>query len=245
MQKIYILFLLMLAGSLSCTEWRLFGDNEEQTEQMKELKPFHNIHIDGLFLVDIYQNGENKLIVKGTPDQIKHTNAEVKEQTLFINYPASRQWRSDYQKVQLELYVDSLEQIENRQPITLTTKDTLKSDKIRFLFLGELNRAEIFINSNHLYLRNSLTSTGKITIKGKAATSRIAIEGSTHLDAKYLLTQNTRIIQYSTADSYVCTKKILDVISHGSGDVYYLGNPAEINTDLKSSGNVFRYQNED
>lgn len=241
MHKLLFVFTSLLVLNTSCTEWDFYKDTESTIKETEELSTFSNILLDGLFIVDIYQDYENKVVLHGTADQLKNINIEIKDQTLHITCPATKQWKSDYQKIRLDLHIGTISQVENRQPVSISTKDTLKSDKLRFLMLGELNKLNLLTDCNHLYFRNSLTSTGDIQIKGKSNSSQIAIEGTTHLNAKEFITREMFIIQYSTADSYIYAEKELKVISHGSGNVYYLGNPKKITTTLKSSGEVFPY----
>ncbi|MFP4448818.1 MAG: GIN domain-containing protein [Bacteroidales bacterium] len=243
MKKLLFIFTILSIFNTSCTEWDFYKDTERTTNETEELSSFQKILLDGLFIVDIYQDYENKAVLHGTADQLENINIEINDQTLHITCPPTRQWKSDYQKIQLELHVGTITQIENRQPVSISAKDTLKGDKLRVLMLGELNELNLLTNCKHLYFRNSLTSTGNITIRGKSQSSQIAIEGTTHLNAKEFITREMFIIQYSTADSYIYAEKELKVISHGTGDVYYMGNPQKITTTLKSSGKVFPYDN--
>jgi hypothetical protein len=242
---LYILLpVAMMLVHTSCTEWGIFQNKTTTTEEFNQLGEFQEITLDGIFDVEIYQSERSNLFIQATPDQFNHLNIKNNDGQLFVKQESRRAWVSDYQKPLLKIHIDTLRTFENLKPIHLTTIDTLTTPSLKLLFLGELNLVKMCIDTDYLFLRNSLSSTGNITMEGNAGQSRIMIEGSTHLDAKGLKSKIAKVVQYSIADVFVHVNEKLTVDSRASGDVYFTGSPEIVNTDLKSTGRVIPLQDE-
>jgi hypothetical protein len=237
------LFFLIILVSLftSCTEWGLFHDDNIQTETYDKLEYFNKILLDGMYEVEIHQSDDEKLLIEGTNDQLANTKVNVENDSLLIHSPSRNLWISEYNKIKLIIYIDELVEFTSLKPVIFKTIDTLKSRKIHFYFKGEINTAEINVDVNYFYIKNSFTSTGNFIVRGKSNGASIRPGGSAHVNAKKLISNKTQVLHYSSGDAYVTAKNKLSVSSRASGDVYYLGSPKHISIELEADGNVFQY----
>jgi hypothetical protein len=83
-----------------------------------------------------------------------------------------------------------------------------------------------------------LSGSGDVELGGQAAAAKVTVAGSGDYNGSALVTDQTEVnADGSGAASVNATKRLVATVS-GSGDVTYLGNPAEITKDVSGSGEL-------
>ncbi len=243
MKRLFFLIIITSTFLTSCSEFNNIDNKNTVKKSYSNLGNFNSIHLDGIFEVEIYNSDKSEVIIKATNFQINQIKVDINQDTLLVKTSNSYSLLSKYKKPKLCIYLDSLYEFKSLKPIVLRTIDTLKNDRIYFYLWGDINDVSLLIKSSYFLIRNPLTGFGNYIIKGNTTRSVIVAGGSAHYNAKELKSYNTRIYQYSTANSYVNVQNRLKVLSHAMGNVYYLGNPADIIVESASSGKVIPYNN--
>jgi hypothetical protein len=83
-----------------------------------------------------------------------------------------------------------------------------------------------------------LSGSGDVELGGKAGTAKVTVSGSGDYTGSALVTDQTEVdVDGSGSASVNATQRLTATVS-GSGDVTYVGNPAQIAKDVSGSGDV-------
>lgn len=86
-----------------------------------------------------------------------------------------------------------------------------------------------------------INGSGDIRVGGITDSFSVQINGSGDVHALNLISKSVQIETNGSGDVYVHSLENLDVGIHGSGDVYYLGNPSHSNIEISGSGSAKRF----
>ncbi|MGM0497403.1 MAG: GIN domain-containing protein, partial [Bacteroidota bacterium] len=232
---LYIFFLFSLAG---CSEWDIFS-GEEIVKTYDNLEYFEQIHVDGLFNVELIQSENPKVVFRGTEEQHESLTISVKEKKLNIESKKTNQLNSGYSKAKLEIHQDSINQFWIYGPVNLYSNDTIKTDIFKLYYICELADTDLKVETSFFGVISQENSAGEYNFQGKSKTFSIRLRGSSFINAENLQARKVKIEQISIGDIHVNSQEKLKIISLNSGDVYYTGNPKEVEIELNSSGQVF------
>lgn len=235
---LYISALALVYITTSCNEWNLFSDSTQVQKTFETAESFHEIHIDGIFNVELEQNQNPGVIIKGTRDQIQATQAFIEEGILYVKANSIQQWRSDYGKASLTITVDSLSKLWSYKPIHLYSRDTIQSNKLWIYLIGELSESDLTVKANYFRFVNAETSTGKYHLTGKVEQFSCRLRGTGHLEARALKARRVHFTQESLGDAYVYAEQNLEAIFNSTGNIYYSGSPSDIYKEANSSGKL-------
>jgi len=237
----HLLFIFISCCLTGCTEWN--GFSSEKIEQTYDkLENFEQIHVDGLYKVELIQSENPKVVFRGTEKQHKSLSISVKEKKLNIGSKKTNPLSSSYSKAKLEIHQDSINQLWVYEPVDLYSKDTIKADKFSLIYYCELADTDITIDTRIFRVISMNGTAGKFNFKGQSQTFFIRLRGASSVNAKNLQARQVSIQQISIGDIFVNSQEKLKVISFNSGDVYYTGDPQEIEIELNSTGKVFNLQ---
>src|SRR6056297_28744 len=163
MKKLVYLIPLLF---LFCCNDSLFNQGQVITREIKT-QSFHNIKVNDIFEVYLYQDTIQKIIVKGGSNLIPNLTFEVnQEKTLTIDNLNNARWSRDYEKIELHITVDTLHFLTLNAPARVRCMDTLKTPELKIFSISEYAEISVLVNCNNLYLVNSGTSGGQISLKG-------------------------------------------------------------------------------
>lgn len=97
---------------------------------------------------------------------------------------------------------------------------------------------ELDFVAQNIDLKN--TGSGDIKIKGGGITFEPTLTGSGDLDAYDFYCSKVNVKTSGSGNATVYVQNSLFVTITGSGDVFYKGNPSELNTDISGSGNLVK-----
>lgn len=83
-----------------------------------------------------------------------------------------------------------------------------------------------------------LPGSGNITAEGAADTVNVRMSGSGNISCDKLQARSAQVRLNGSGNITVFADETLDVNLRGSGNVYYHGEPAQVNTSIPGSGNV-------
>jgi hypothetical protein len=86
----------------------------------------------------------------------------------------------------------------------------------------------------------SIPGSGSINLRGSTPFHSIEISGSGDFLGLNLITDETEITISGSGDCHVFANSVLDVKISGSGNVYYMGSPYSVTTQVTGSGQVFK-----
>ena len=206
-----------------------------ETSVTKELKPFNEIIINSIF--DIQLGNADTFLIEliGNEKIIKNIEYGISDGVLYLSDNNSGQWLPDYPHVTLNISFPDLERMTSEAPVKVFTNDTLHLKSFSFRSYGLLSEIDLVIKSDRFFLSTSSADFGYYKISGKSAHSDIRVYGSGQVDASALITDFSRVRNYSIGDCHVyVTKHLVAMLGH-YGNIYYRGSPERITIERKES----------
>lgn len=221
-----IVFLIPVLILFSCND-TLFNKGEIISTVIKT-DDFNEIEINDIFDVYFYQDTINKVVAKGGSNLIPNIKLEVKDGKLIINDQNNAKWSRDYERIQINITVDSLHFLTLNAPSNIICADTIKTPELKIFSIADYTDISILIDCDNLYLVNSGTSGGQITIKGTTYSFGFWARASLQLFAEELIANNITAKTESIGDCYIHATEYLSAEILRSGLIYYKGNPETI-----------------
>ena len=97
---------------------------------------------------------------------------------------------------------------------------------------------DMAVDANEIDSR--ISGSGPINLRGSALFHWIEIPGSGNMNALNLITNRCEITISGSGDCNVFVNSVLDVLISGSGNVYYMGSPGSVTTNITGSGQVIK-----
>ncbi len=110
-----------------------------------------------------------------------------------------------------------------------------RSDDLEFAVSGS---GDIELEVETSDIQSAISGSGDIILSGNANTQEVAISGSGGISAYDLKTDKASISISGSGQCKVNVSSSLEVSIAGSGDVYYKGNPAKLDSSIVGSGDV-------
>lgn len=221
-----IIFLIPILIIFSCND-TLFNKGEIISKTIIK-DDFYEIEINDIFDVYFYQDTINKVVAKGGSNLIPNIKLEVNDGRLIINDQNNARWSRDYERIQLHIAVDSLRFLTLNAPSNIICADTIKTPELKIFSIADYTNISILIHCDNLYLVNSGTSGGQITIKGTTYSFGFWARASLQLFANELKASKITAKSESIGDCYIHATEYLSAEILRSGIIYYKGNPATI-----------------
>src|SRR6056297_584891 len=222
-----IVFIIPIMFLYSCQE-SLFNSGEMITQEIKT-SPFKNIEINDIFEVYLYQDTIEKIIVKGGSNLVSNLTFDVnQEKTLTIDNLNNARWSRDYEKIELHITVDTLHFLTLNAPARVRCMDTLKTPELKIFSISEYAEISVLVNCNNLYLVNSGTSGGQISLKGSTLNFGFWARASLQLFAEDFIAKKITAKNESIGNCYIHATEYLSVEILRTGLIYYHGNPETI-----------------
>ena len=237
----YLIFIVILFSFTGCSEWDVFSD-EEIEKTYDKLADFNQIHVDGIFEIELIQSENTKIVFRGTKKQYESFKISVKDKKLNIRLKKTSLLKSNYSKAKLEIHKNSFNQFWIYGPVNLYSRDTIKTDMFKVYHINEVADIDLKLETRVFGVNGQENSAGKYNFQGNTKTFNIRLRGTSSINAENLKASKVKVEQISIGDIWVNSQEKLKVSSFNSGDVYYTGNPQEIEIDLNSTGQVFNMQ---
>lgn len=223
--KNYLLFFSLIL-ILSCDN-ALFDSGSIVTKEYK-LEDFNEIYIEDVFDIYLTQDTVCSLKLEGGSNLLSDINFEVRDKEFHIKNDNGANWSRKYEQIAVHISLKDITFLKVDESANVQSIDTLKLPKITIWSITDYADIDLTIESDNFYIVNESTSGGYFTIKGETVNSGIWARGSCIIDASELKTVNTDIKTESIGDCTINVSAKLEVEISRTGNVYYKGNPSEI-----------------
>lgn len=199
----------------------------KQTTEQRNLNDFRIITINDPFQVYLIQDSLNKIELEGGQNIIELVSSEIYNNELIINNNNKCNWARSYKKsiITLNIHFVKLDSLYIVGECDVFSKDTINFDRMRLNF-ESTGSLDIKLKGNNLDFWQ--IGNGDFTLEGNVISYFIGSIGSGNIFSKNLHSHFTYVTARHTANCYIYTDKILDIIELGYGNVYYSGNPDSI-----------------
>ncbi|OFX17559.1 MAG: hypothetical protein A2033_00285 [Bacteroidetes bacterium GWA2_31_9] len=221
----FIVFFLASCRKENCFD--CFKGVGKQTTEQRNLNNFQIISIYDPFQVYLIQDTLNKIELEGGENLLGLISSDINNNELIIKNNNKCNWSRSYKKsiITLNIHFNKLDSLYIVGECDVFSKDTINFNHMRLNFesTGSLN---IKLKGNNLDFWQ--IGNGDFTLEGNVSSYFIGSLGSGNIFSKNLHSHFTYVTARHTANCYIYSDKILEIIELGYGNVYYSGNPDSI-----------------
>jgi hypothetical protein len=212
----------------SCEDGAFFSKEINSTEEVIINQQFKTIEVRNIFEINLVQDSIARVFVTCGDDFHKMIDISVNDTILILNHRLKNDWMRKYQKIKLELHLNQDIIITLKAPVKLTNSDTLMLSEIKIINENEFSEINLTIKTNKFQIAMSPTNFGNYIFQGLSLNTIIYGCGSSFVDSRNLISQNSIVISKSIKDIFVNTYNKLTVRIDDIGNIYYCGQPEEI-----------------
>lgn len=234
-------FLIILIVS-SCTRIDdcFHGTGVEKTEY-RSVVPFSGIILSDNINLRFRQDSVYSLSVTAGEHLLKGIETRFEENTLHLENNNRCNWVRRFDK-QVTVYVCAPQLnslfIESSTG-SVVFEDTLKTKQFNLDSYSGMGVYEILLDVETTYLKMH-TGPSDLKVSGYAGFLLNYNSGMGHNDCLSLHADSAVAINKGTNDLKVNAKNRLDIELEGSGNIYYSGNPTELNSRISGSGRLIK-----
>ena len=230
--KIYT-YIICLTILCSCNFINPFHDEGDTIETVIELDAFTQIEIHNIFNIEIIEDTESYMIYKGGEKIFDVMSYSSLSGILRLDH-SFMNWTKNFKTPTLEIHMPLLEGIDLYASGNISSLKQLNGDKININVYGSAGIYEIDlnINYNHLKFHTRGSVGGTFAVYGICPTTLFTLNGSSNVQAYDLISKEVNVAHNSLGNAYIYVEDKLNVTFYKSGDLYYKGNPKEI--DVKN-----------
>ena len=251
------LYFLVSLLTLSCSKVdALFVNGEPVTETRSADEPFEIICMYNNVNVNLIQSNRPRFELTCPKNLIDNVVTEIRNDSLIIRNDNDFNWLRSYNySIDLNVYFDSLCEINYASTGRLTTQDTLRgcfvldvTDSISrrtFMLRTKEGCGDIDLTFNCDVLRQRFfNGTSHITIRGIAGYSEHIVRSYGTVHAENLDSNLINVLSESTNDIYVKVRNGggLNAELFSIGNLYYKGNPKNPNIKCYSEGRAIKME---
>ncbi|MGR6088750.1 MAG: head GIN domain-containing protein [Arcticibacter sp.] len=243
--KLKQIILLMIATTLlnSCGKdpfCNCFESTGSNTSETRIMQPFGTIEVFNNVSVNWHQSNEFKLNVSCGSNLLDGITTDVESGVLKIRNNNRCNWMRDPGNTFLvDVYSPGISTIICRTVGDITCKDTIRNS----VFLAESWDGTGTIRLNlavaEAYLKIH-TGPADIIANGYTGYCYLYNTGNGYIRAEGLQTNDAFVMSRSTGDCYVTSNNNLQVKIDYQGDIYYSGQPSNIQSQITGTGRLIR-----
>jgi len=231
MENRALLLSLLLIILCSCGKLNLFEDEGEYTEIRYELSGVNQIKNLNIFQIEIVQDKEEYLLLKGGENVLEKASVSVSEQEVILDHEYQN-WVQNYDLIIAEIHLKDLQKTTIDAPANISNSSILTGDHldIDITVNAELVEMELNLDYSSLKFHSHGSVSGGYVFSGSCPNVNYTLNGITNIKASDLQSEVVSLGQNGIGEAHVWAKEKLSVTIYNSGDIYYKGNPEiEIN----------------
>ena len=223
---IYILFLIVFT---SCNFINPFHDEGKNIETVIELDDFTQIEIHNIFNIEIVEDSESYILYKGGERILDEMTYSSLSGILNLDH-SFMNWTKNLKIPTLEIHMPLLEGIDLYASGSIKSLNQLTGDNLSIDVHEASDTYEIDLNIDYNSLRfHSQGSVGgTLNISGTCTKSGYVLNGSANVQASELKSKDVTVTHNSLGDAHIYAEDKISVTFYKPGDLYYKGNPADI-----------------
>jgi Putative auto-transporter adhesin, head GIN domain len=231
-----ILFSALILNSCEFMYPCLEGNGNSTTEE-RSVTSFTSVRSTSSFDVVVQYSPDTYITVEADENLQQYINAYVQGGDLILETEEGRCLESQ-NRIQVTVYCSYIESAVLSGSGDIEMFD-FTADYFNLVLSGsgDFNAGNLVVAKN---LEINLSGSGDISIDGKAAEAKYYLSGSGDLRADMMKTNNCELILSGSGDLYAHAYEYMKIILTGSGNVYYYGDPAEIDSRVSGSGEAIK-----
>ena len=229
--KRLLAFTILIISLNSCN---VITGNGNIRSEIRNTPDFSGINAQGSMNVEIRRGSATSVKVEDDENLLPYLETDVEGGVLRVSYKSGTFINNDHAKVYIT--VPTLDKVIMSGSSDLMIRDTLSSpSKIE---MGVSGSGSIKGMVDAPLIDISVSGSGSIDLSGRTKELDAEISGSGNLHCSDLLSENTKVHVSGSGNAHVFASVSLEASVSGSGDVFYLGDPASPKISTSGSGSV-------
>lgn len=234
--SIFLLYSL-IAGCTKNNNDCLKSTGEIITEE-RLLGTFTRIEAHNNVNVIITQGSTTAVSVEAGENLIGKVTTEVQNDILIIGNDNKCNWVRSYKhEIDVHVTVANLQEIDHYGFGNITSTNTIISDG---LIITIYSNGDVNLDINMNYCYSDVHKSGDLILSGYASINSLWTIGNNWIRCQDLVTDSTYVVSKTTGDCLVNASFKLKVLLEGTGDVYYSGDPADVELEIVGDGAVIK-----
>ena len=225
-----VLFIAIIVLVSSCKGFGKKGNGRITTSE-REISPFTKISIEGIFPVELSQDGGKEFVKIETDENLQDLIVAKTENGKLTIYMKEKSSIRHYNKMKVYINIKDLHELKSSSVGNVTTVGTLKLDS---LVLNSLSVGKLELNIDANYLHADLQSVGSTILKGTTHEARINNKSVGALSAFDHKAGTLMIHNQAVGSTEIYADSAFYIRSSAIGVLYYKG-PGEVK-ELTSEG---------
>ncbi len=201
-------------------------------KETREAAPFDKIEVDGAFDIFIRPGNYSAVTVNTDENLLEYIETYVKGGELHIS---STKKLGHYEKLEIYLTMNEFNGADLSGACEIQSSGLLTGKNVELDFSGAV---EVDLEIECSDLDADMSGACELSLKGKAKTASFEISGAGEVNAEDFETEECRIDMSGAGDAKVFVTKKLDIDISGAAEIYYKGNPGEINRSVSGAATI-------
>lgn len=230
MRSVLILFIAM--GLYSCGE--SVKGNGNVIQVTREVPNFQDLATLGSIDVEILPGDTYSLQIVDDENIIPYVITEVRNGELQIHYKKNTNIRNSHTRVIVT--VPFLNNIKTSGSGDIVSRGTINNNQQIVVSSSGSGDCDLSLNAPAIKVQGS--GSGDFKLNGQTKDLKCTLTGSNEFNSRDLKAENVEIKSTGSADAKVFASVSLKVVTTGSGNVLYWGNPSLPEVKVTGSGKV-------
>ena len=229
-------FLIVMALSVSVygqSKPKIKGSGNVVTKERKA-GYFNSVKVSTAIDLILTQGGSESIKVEADDNLHEYIITEIKDNTLRIYIDANLR---EVKEMNVYVTMKDIEKISATSAGDVIGKTVIKSDE---LYLSTSSAGDIKLDIQVQRLKCKISSAGDMTLTGSTDELDANLSSAGDLNAFELTARVAEVSASSSGNAKVNVKEKLWARASSAGDIYFKGNPPEVDAHSSSAGGIHR-----
>lgn len=228
--KRFLVFLAIALISQACVNG--LEGNGMVKKETREAAPFDKIEVGGAFDIFIRPGNYDAVTINADENLLEYIETYVSAGELHIS---TTKRIGNFKKMEVYLTMNEFKAADISGACEIHSNGPLSGKNVSLDFSGAVE-ADLELNCSSL--RTDMSGACELTLKGKAKKASFELSGAGEVNAEEFETEECRIDMSGAGEARVFVTKKLDIDISGAAEIYYKGNPGEINRDVSGAATI-------
>lgn len=217
-----------------------FKSAGEATTEKRELFPFTSIELNDYIQIELYDTTSYFVEITAPKNLIPEIETEVREGQLRVrNHNTCNFVRSFKKKLTVRIYAPAFPNIQNKGTGDITGINEIRSSYFKIENHHAAGAIRLQLNCDSTLIATH-TGVCDIYLSGVSPKTSLFNQGYGVIDSRNLISSHVFINNSSISDVYAYSTEYLYASLRFSGNIYYLGHPNQVDSEIKGSGHLIK-----
>lgn len=226
---------LILSGCYKLDSWPAVSGDGPMVRNTYQMGYFDGVQVDVNAFVEVSQGSETSVEILGQENILDILDVRIVNNVLIISFDVNV-WK--YEKLQIDIEVPDLNLVSSMGSADIFMITPLVTENLNIDIFGSGTTVIPELSASKLISR--IHGSGNIEVGGSVETLQVNINGSGNFYAFDLFATKVRIDIFGSGNGSIFVSNSLDASIHGSGSVFFKGNPQVSKTAVFGSGKVVK-----